>query len=156
MRLQPGRQQNIDWLYELRNGRAYQGYATQAAVAAQYPHVQLFNPAASGKTIIVRLAKVFSTALQNIHQRLYDTALATNQANVQNLLSGGAAAVGQTRSATDVAILGTAFGNFGAVADESRDLFGEWVCVLAAAQGFLVNGATVNTQLSATFQWVEF
>src|SRR6266850_2037921 len=42
------------WLAAVQSGQAFGQFASQNAVAAQFSYVQLFNPAASGKTLLLR------------------------------------------------------------------------------------------------------
>jgi len=143
------------WLAAVQAGQAFSGIANQAAVAAQFPHCQLFNPVGSGKTALVRAvlfqfttASFFNVALDNVQR-------ATDVAAGVNLLNGGAAGVCHTRAESNAVAQGTPFAQFATLANVTVLPPIEWWMQLAPGQGLDCVGTQVNTQLFGTFMWIE-
>ena len=151
-----GQQANIDWLYYVRSGRAFEGYGNAGAVAAQNALVQLFNPVGSGVTVIIRAAQVYSSTAQSPAKTRFNTAFATNQSFVINFLNGGAAPKAQTRTLNQAGNNGSATGTFTILASTTFQVWPDWADVLAAGQGAHLYAPVVNTDLAVNFQWVEF
>lgn len=133
------------------------GGSSVAAVASQYGHVQLFNPAASGVLVIVKAvrASVGAAVTGQISLSLYDTALSTNVGTVANMYSGEAASAAQVRTATDASELGSAV-DFGERASEDN----LWIdcspgLVIPANKGVLVVSSTVNISVFGYFKFRE-
>lgn len=85
------------------NGGALSGSAISTAVAGQHSYTQLWNPAASGKNVIVKQVEISLSGTGVIPAFLYFTTVA--QANLQptrisNKKSGSATGVAQIRSET--------------------------------------------------------
>lgn len=149
---------------DVPNNRAFFRGDLQLAVAAQYPHVQLFNPAASGKVVLVDQIDAW-VSLPALSCRIgaFNTALATLIGTGFNLNQGAAAAVGVLRRESNVAQLGTLWGYF----DISTGVTGGYhmhkpgrplsrPILLDAGEGLVVVGDAVNMQLLAGFWWREF
>jgi hypothetical protein len=143
------------WLSELRAGRAFGGSAQSTAVAANFSHVQLFNPVGSLITIIARLATVSLAATQNVGIGIYNTALTTLSGNGLNLLSGGAAAVGEVRTQVNGAALGTFIYLLDLAANDPKDFAAEWLLELGAGEGMIITGGVVNISVRGSFLWME-
>lgn len=143
------------WLSELRAGRAFLRGATQTAVAAQFSHVQIRNPAASGVILLVRQIYASSAAAMAVALADRDAVLGGGANLGFNLLKGAAAGLGEVRTEANAAQLGTAHASFDLPAGQLTPLIPEWGYELGAGEGVLVFGGTVNVQLSVTYFWVE-
>jgi len=143
------------WLSEMRAGRGFGGFLNQVAVAAQNSHIQLFNPVASGITVIVRLVLFASVAAQGVHVSHHNTALTTLGATSRNLLSGGAAPVAEVRSQTNAGELGSQFLGLNAAAATQLQVNAEWFTEVGAGEGVLISGASVNVELLGNWLWME-
>lgn len=143
------------WLSEIRAGRAAIGGAYQAAVAAQLSHIQLLNPVGSGKQILMRYLIVSALNAQALNIRRYDTALTTDSGSQANLLLGGAVPLGQVRTQTNAAALGTSLGSFYLPASTPVPLAPDWIAELSPGQGILFAGTVVNLDLAVTYFWRE-
>ena len=137
----------------LNAGRLFVGGDFAAAVAAQFGHVQLLNPVASGKTAILIACVSDNNAALNWGFCRYDTALVTNSAQVANAKLGGAAPSCQVRTATDAGALGTRLTS--RLPTLNTDCLMGGICLLAAGQGVLVRSQNVNLAVYGQFWWIE-
>jgi len=145
------------WLTYIQAGQAFGLASSLGPTAAVISHVQLFNPAASGKVVLVR--RCFSslvTSTDTINLNLYNVALATDVGAGVNLLNGGAAAVSHVRTANNATQLGTNFAQLYTAIGQPQAFGPDWLCELTAGQGLVVCGSAVNTWAVASFYWVEF
>src|SRR6267142_1192683 len=94
------------WLAYIQAGKAFVLGARLAATAANIGHVQLFNPVASGKTVLARRVIVSCSAVDGLDLNVYNTALTTDAGAGINMLSGGAAGVAHVRTQFNGAELG--------------------------------------------------
>lgn len=140
---------------ESRASRAFMGYVNQGAVAAENSHVQIHNPAASGKTVIVRSVRVSATVATYVRLAIYNTALTTSVATKANKDSGGAAPVANIRSATNAGELGTAIGSHRIAAVTPTEMIAAGPILLGAGEGLVVLDVNVNDTLTGTFEWTE-
>lgn len=143
------------WFSEVRAGRAFGGAIIQANIAAEFSHVQLFNPVASGVTALVRAIVGSTNTSDRMEVAFFNTALATLGADGRNLLSGGAAPVAQVRAGTNAAQQGDRFAAQQILANTPIALTEEWVCELGPAEGVIIRLSTVNISLVGSFSWVE-
>lgn len=152
-----GSASGIDWLTELRAGRAFAGFDNSPATASNISMVQLFNPAASGVNVLVRHFRSEAGASALIEMRFFDTLFANLGPVPKNLLSGGAASQARTRNRINTVGLGDpAFAEFSMITNsEDPRLGGEWVAELAPGKGFHLSGTSVNVFLRTSFWWVE-
>ncbi|OMG73129.1 hypothetical protein [Burkholderia ubonensis] len=138
---------------------AYSGVAAASAVSAQYPRLQLWNPAGSGVRLVLECinnlgANTTSTAV------LTDStvALATLGQNGFPKLLGGANAAGQLRVDTNATLVpvtpalaclapvtGTVVTSFKPVEP----------MVIPPGHGLLMTGLVSNDNMTATFEWYE-
>jgi hypothetical protein len=147
---------NVDqWLTYLKAGQSFAGGTAIGPVAGQLSHVQLFNPAASGKTLYVRNLFFDISATMSVHLNIDNTQRATDVGTGINLLSGGAASVAHIRRETNAAEQGTVFNQWSPLANTVIKPYSDWIIILAAGQGLTLVGLTVNTTLEAAFQWAE-
>lgn len=159
MRIVLGGQINVTaterWYSEVRAGRAFMRGTHVAAAAGALGEVQLFNPAASGITVIVRRATSGALAADRHQVRQYDTALGTLVGTGFNLLSGGAAAAAVIRTATPAAADGTLISEMRLPADALGDILDDWSWELGAGEGVLIVGTTANQVIDVTYFWIE-
>ena len=136
-------------------GGAFFGANVLGPVASNFSHVQLLNPAGSGKNVIVTTLSVRPTSADFIELRSYGTALTTNE-NTTNKLIGGSAASGQLRTEAHTARYGTLLSE---TRSENSTLYrlilSEEPIVLTPGVGILVVPAVVNVGIEATYEWVE-
>lgn len=143
------------WLASLRAQGCFLGSAFLAASVGNFSHVQLFNPAASGKTLLLRGLVGGSPSATQISINSYNTALTTLFGAGLNGLMGGAAGVAELRTQTNAAELGTTFGRFRVLAGDSRSLSAEWIAEIPEGKGVLLSGGAVNIHVDASFTWEE-
>lgn len=140
---------------EIRRGRAFIGTTTAAAVAGEYAHCQLLNPVGSGVNAVV-YAIEFGNANGGLSRLArYDTALATDDGAVINLLAGGAAGQCHVRSGSNAALLGTKWRDFHLVAAAARMVAESWFCELGPGEGITLAYQSTNNAPVATFLLIE-
>jgi hypothetical protein len=144
------------WISELAAARCFALGTFLAASAGNFGEIQLFNPVASGKTIDIYRGIACNQATNAIRYRLHNTALATLVGTGVNLLSGGAAGVGELRTNSPAALDGTQILIANVI---NFDPYGQaqvWLARITAGLGFLVTTNVVNDGLTANFYWNEF
>jgi hypothetical protein len=147
--------QNIDWLYELRNLRAFVGMVKVGASVGNFSLVQLFNPVGSGITIVVR-AIIISAAATDLYTINRDNVARASLNRVGfNLDGNGADAVGQIRFETPVGVVGSRLAQWRILANTSWIVSPDWMGKLNAGNGITINGETTNQEMLATFFWSE-
>lgn len=125
--------------------------------SAQFPEIQLVNPNASGKTVIVDQITVATTVAATVDFRQFATALGTAQGQ-GNLLMGGAAPVASIKSALVASRDGTDLSNSaGPVLGASQNITLINVGVtIPANNGFLVTSqATITGVWTVQYIWQE-
>lgn len=144
---------------ESRNSRSFWGACLQAAVAAQLGHIQLLNPVASGKTVIVDRVLFENGGASNLLDLSdYATGLTTNTGSVWAKNQAGGAPVAQLRKQTNAAELGTikllfrtpaALGYSEVLGPTDAPL------VIAAGAAITLIQNNVNVECAAIFHWRE-
>lgn len=133
-------------------GLAFAGSTVQVAVAAEYAHVQLYNPAESGVVIIVDRVFVSFSAAMRANVARYETALTTLNVNWRNKLAGSADGAGEVRRQSDGSQLfdaGWYTQELAAGAIWTVPL--DHPIILPEGQGIVVFGNTVNIGVTASF-----
>jgi len=143
------------WFSEMRAGRTFGRGAIIAGVAATFAQCQLFNPVASGITVLVYRAAGSSVAADTMQVRQHNTALATLIGSGFNLLSGAAASVAEIRSSNPAAQDGTIIGPQQVLATTTLSLGEVWMTELGPGEGLLVANNTLNTTTVVNFFWNE-
>lgn len=136
--------------------KAFMGGAEVAAVASQYAHVQLLNPAASGKTIYVLTATISTQSNTNLELCSYDTALGTAAPATPKIL-GGSAGVGLVKSTTNASLLGT-FSGVAHLSQNAVSIFDfpmKQAIRLDQGKGLVLRQGVVNTPMNGFFEWIE-
>lgn len=144
------------WLAAVQAGTAFSQNASQNAVAAQFSHIQLFNPAASGKTVLLRAVLASTGAAAAVGFSMDNVQRTTDAGAGVNLLDGAAASVAHLRQETNAALQGTQFGSVLTAAGVPLIIPIEWFAQLAPGQGLSTFATVVNVQLVTWFMWIEF
>lgn len=135
-----------------------QGAVQAASVAAELQHIQLFNPAASGKLIVCERVIISTTTGQLCEYTMADVALTNNIGNeLQRDTRIGVAQplIGEMRQASQAAGLPTV-GLFNLQASVQFDFHDRrGLFVLAPGTGVTFANTTVNTPLRCSFMWRE-
>ena len=131
------------------------GTIEQGPVAAQFPHVQLFNPVSSGVTDFLD-AIILSTAVATrIQIRQFNTGLPTLGVakGYQDFRRTGDPA-SEVRSESRAAAAGDLLGDFDILALTPQLLEFNPI-IMGEGQGFLASTVTTNQRLRAIFFWRE-
>lgn len=136
---------------------AFAGFTYQGAVAAQCGRVQLWNPAGSGKNVVVEqvltLAGGVATAC---HIKLNTAALTTLDQVGQSKKSGGTASVMELRrDSTATPSAAPMLLAAGMPASQLTPYKPVEPVVLIPGYGLLIYGTVVNTDIGASFEWYE-
>ena len=143
------------WLNEIRAGRGFVHSVRLAASVGNNGHVQLFNPAASGITVLVKRLSHSSGGAPLAHMTQHNTELTTDAGAGVNLLSGGGAAAAHLRSVDNSGVLGTIIGNHEIPATTPLLWFDDWFMELGEGEGLVAVNGSVNVSINATFFWIE-
>lgn len=136
--------------------RAFWGGTYIGASPANYPHVQCWNPAGSGRTYAVRSVVVTAQSNTPIGLRLHTAALSTSSGALASKLGGGASAAAETRwqqNPTLIGAVGLSVLYVGANAPLSFDL--QEPIIMPPGYGVIAMAESVNVALSASFQIIE-
>lgn len=144
------------WYRQIGNSQAFCRAYSNPASAGNRNQIQLFNPAASSVTVVVRLMFIGSTTAQEIDVNQDNTAATNLLSTGINLNSGAAAATAQVRYANPAGEPGTTLCVYELVANQSILAVPDWFIQLGAGEGVSVVALTTNTQLACTFMWTEF
>lgn len=137
-------------------GKTFGGLIQSAFSAGQLAHVQLFNPAASGKTLFVVKVVVFVTTGFNFRIGGLATALTTASGASGNLKLGGSGPVAQLRRQSNAGSLGSAFWAAPVLANTHLDFdFSLTPIAIAENNGLLLRSDTVDVNFDANFIWIE-
>lgn len=143
-------------LQDVLSGMAFVGACGNAAVAGQYSHSELFNPAGSGVNVVVSKVIPFVAAASPVQLRTHNAALTTLTGYGVNKLVGGAASVAQLRDATSAALIGAYAANAGIpTASDSKEIPLPEPFVLPPGFGLMAVSNLVNISLYPTFHWKE-
>ena len=162
MRLQGGGSQDFNQLIsdaaQFRNndfassqGLAYMGVTSMVATPTFISIVQIFNPAGSGKTVIVDGILVSNTTTGAIALFFYDAALASLTGVWKNMLRAGAASNTEMRKQAIGGALGTDFAAVENLANSNFLIPFEYPAILEPGEGIIASQGVVNTTMSATF-----
>lgn len=140
------------------SGAAFVGGAESPALAANYSHVQLWCPAASGKRLIVK--KVWASfpvapATSHIELLTHNAALTTLVRSGLPKLLGGATSTAELRAQQNAAVIGTVgAGGFYVGANSPLLIPFEQPIVIPQGYGLAVHGQQ-NQAVWAVFEWIE-
>lgn len=137
------------------NGFAFVGFGSQVAVAGEYSHVQLKNPAASGKVLFIDSIEANIAASNGIQVSHYDADLTTLVGQAKSNDVGGTDSTAQIRRATNVALLGSNIR--GDDTGPGRKIFDyDFPLRLGEGEAIVVAVTTANVQLNALFKFREY
>jgi len=139
-------------------GIAFQCQIGVPAVAAQYSHASLHNPAGSGKNLVVSAVRISSSVAGRV---------ALGGVAVELAISGGAAAAKLVKNglsstavlryeakATPIASLGSLDAPYIAAGIISENRFDQPV-IVSAGYGLMVRHVMVNAEIFVTYEFVE-
>jgi len=140
------------------NNGAFLGRGSQAGAAANNAHVQLKNPAASGKTVYVDSATYEGNGTaQFVDFAFFDTDLTTDIGAGSSKTDGGAAGVAHVRAQNNATLLGaTSLTQAGAVANAAYKWTFDPPLKLAQGRGVVMRAGTQNLTLAGGFEWREY
>lgn len=139
-------------------GNEFIGGTRLAPVAANFPHVQLFNPAASGIILIVKRIIASHTVTATIINLLfYNTPFAAVSGTVRNKLSGGVAPTAEMRTENLAARVGSMTWQVRLPIETFTEILlpSEPPIVLNAGEGIHVYPDAVNLDLNVSYSWKE-
>ena len=143
------------WLNEIRAGRAFVHAVRLAASVGDSGHIQLFNPAGSGITVIPYRLITATDANAALNLSQHNTELGTDNGVGVNLLSGGPASAAHLRSIDSAVGLGTILGETRSLADTPFEWYRDWLMELGEGEGLVSFSGTANILNMATFFWIE-
>lgn len=147
-------------LERVLSGAAFSGVADIAAAAGVYSHVQLWNPAASAKNLIVTRLTFGAGSSVGVAFGGTSAALTTLVAAAsQNKKIGGAAGVAELRAQNDAALLVSGAGRMQYLGTPASNTlidvpFSEQI-VVPPGYGLTMCATSVNIGLYSGFQWIE-
>lgn len=136
-------------------GKCFAGYSVCAAVAGQYSHCILYNPAGSGKNLILDRAAMLMPTAGTVGLSVVSALLAVAANNTANKLVNTGGRVGDLRAGTFASAQGNPFFNLTIPANESREFAFSEPFVIPPTYGLAAYGMTANIQLTANWQWKE-
>lgn len=144
-------------LERVLDGFAFIGGTSCNAVAAQFAHVQLWNPATSLRRLIVSdLWIINNTGIAATYTlRHHNAAILTLNDNPTAKRFGGAASGAHQRQEANAVAIGTSFGNWILQVAESASLMFKEPLVLEPGRGLIVQNFTVNLGVAAAWQFIE-
>jgi len=138
---------------------AFMGYVALSAVAANYAHAQLYNPANSGKNLFVKQVTISSTSAITAYIRHYNAAIANagSFANPENKYIGQAVSVAENRYESKTTLIGTSAPYFGGYLLASTPKLVEFQepILVPPGYGLLCLSASVNTDLIAAYDFYQ-
>lgn len=141
-------------IQRVKAGGAFIGYAAASAVPGQMSHNQLWNPAGSGKNLILTKISVLPSTSAAIGLGTSVAALLALTGAAGSKKLGGAAPLAELRGATYAALQGIQVGNFSIVSGSMDFSFSEPL-VAPPGNGVIIFSSLVNINLYTTFQWFE-
>lgn len=136
--------------------KAFYGAASQNPVAAEYSHIQLFNPSGSGiNCVLSRLTATINTS-STLQLRSYNTQLTTDSGNIINkLTSSSVSPECIIRQDTDPTILGD-FCDIVEIGGDTPHVFElDEPIILTPGYGVHVTTGNPNVKVRLSFQWHE-
>lgn len=137
------------------SGSAFFGSSGVNAVSGTYAHVQLENPAASGKRVVLEQVVLSIATDSMVSMRSGYAALASSSGGAASKLIGGAASAAVRRQENIAAMIGTPLTHF--LIGASRPLPVKFAEPIVIAPGGFVTLAsqTLNTNLFAAWEFFE-
>jgi hypothetical protein len=131
-------------------GQCFLGHVWVAALAANFSHVQIFNPVANTQSIIVWSLEVFSLVGGYASLRRHNAALSTaySPANPQNKRLAGAASASQLFTQQNGSLIGTFISWIPVAAAAISPRLLKEPIVIPPGQGLVIAHNTVNSDLN--------
>ena len=139
------------------SGRGAIGGDSVAALAANFSHVQLFNPASSSVNLVIEKISVTAGAANAlVDLRSLTSALTTLSNNISNKLFKASTPVGEIRTQQNASALGILITPLGATQEGLTEVFaGTLPFILPPSNGVLIVPQTANQAITVKFEWVE-
>lgn len=142
-------------LARVKANQCFMGVISNPQVAGQCGLAQLWNPAASGKNLILNKVSILAVAGGVFAIFRHNVALTLGYPGMSKVASGAASAA-EVRSGASAANIGSQYANFGvASANESKDFAFSEPFVIPPGWGIHTSVNTPNTAAYTTFQWIE-
>ncbi len=136
-------------------GNSFIGGFYSTALAANLSMVQLFNPAASGKNLVLSQVEMSAKALCGFWISWYNAGLTTPQGTIANKFIGLAGNVGVIRTQQNATLLGTTLLYYHVLASSPQILRFSDPMVVPPGFGVHVSSDTVNIEVAGSFEWYE-
>ncbi|MCK9991396.1 MAG: hypothetical protein RugAbin2_02410 [Rugosibacter sp.] len=136
---------------------AFCGGGGGSAVASQYPYVQLWNPAGSGRRLYLSALKFSATVAGTVKAGFYNVPLTTLLGAVPSKLSGGVVGVGELRYQASASLLLSGMSStvsYIAASANLQKVFKEPV-ILLPGSGFIGTFGALGEALIGEFEYVE-
>jgi hypothetical protein len=143
------------WYAQIRAGKAFRFGADLAASVGNYSLVELWNPAASGVTVLAHSVRASNTTGGRVESSLHNAALVTDLGAGRNMLFGGAASVALLRTAQPAAWVGTVIDYLAALNPGWQDWANNWACQIPSGLGLIIGSYAVNQGMNVSFDWIE-
>lgn len=136
---------------------AFMGYLGLAALAAKFANLQLWNPAASGKNLIVEQIIVGGASAGAFLIRKHNAAILTLETRGLSKKAYGADGLGEVRKEHSDAPIGTgaSYTSHDYAAGIPFILRPAEPFVLPPGSGIIATGYPVGSQFTATYEWYE-
>lgn len=136
--------------------RGFLGSGASTAVAAQEGHVQLWNPAGSGKRLIVNQISLVLGGASHMYIGHHNVALANLDTAPSNKRLSGAATIAELRNQTQAGGIGTIIMSlYIATANESFIFRPTEPLVVPPGLGLTLRHGTVNSLIQGSFDFFE-
>lgn len=142
------------WLAEIRAGRAFASQDIQGGAVGVNSHVQLFNPAASGKILVVYRIIPVPTVTGLFFVAMHNTALVTFGSTRVNLLNGGPTGVGQVRRENRAGV-GSDLAAVTLIANDPSFPGMGWWAELGQGEGIVMYPNNQNESFRCGYLWFE-
>lgn len=144
----------------VKSGVSFYAYVGTSATAAKYTNLQLWNPPASGKRLVITKLRATSSIAQLIRFGWNTTQLATpivSSAPSPKFLGSGAVSVvtGMYSEKTDALLTMTQFGMVDVPATGMASFDFDEPFVVSPGQGLIVGAYSVEAQMTMTTEYFE-
>lgn len=134
---------------------AFWGNVSMGSAVGALSTAQIFNPAGSGKNLVIEQILGSANAATNLSLNYHDTQLTTLTGNALSKKRGGAASVAQMREELPVAAVGTRIAVFGVAATSAFFLTLREPIVLPPATGLVMYSAATNVPIIFGVEFYE-
>lgn len=138
-------------------GQAFATYIGMGAIAGQYSRIQLFNPVGSGKSVILKAYKVTASAATTCFVHQFNSPLLSGGTMLNSKMPGGLPPIAQSRYESNAALLAVTrpidYLNFTGIGTNAFVM--QEPIVIPSGWGVILENATQNQRLDASFEWIE-